>query len=225
MKLLSSFSAALFATALLCMPVAAGTTVIDFGAAQDNCCGDIAHVPFTTPIEAGDPAAITHIIPNAGTPAGDYGPISLSDGATISWTQVSAWNNGDGSADTHQTFFLNRAGDPNDTLFTVATANPLDLVTIDFLGGPDRESLITIGGTGTVIPNGGGAMPVTPAWTNVVTGAVGSVTGELTENVGFDEGNISAARITITPATVPEPGSIALLGLGACTAVLRRRRS
>jgi len=223
MKLHSSFPLALLATALICLPAAAGVTVVDFGAAQDGCCGDIAHVPFVTPIAAGDPASSVFLIPNANTPAADYGPVALTDGATLSWTQVSAWNNGDGSVDPHQTYFLNRQSDPNDTFFTVNTANPLDLVTIDFLGGPDRESLITIGAISTVIPNGGGG----PAsWTNVGTGLIGSVTGELTENVGFDEGNVAAMRVSITPAVaIPEPTSAVLLGLGACTVVLRRRRS
>lgn len=207
---------------MLCASAAmasAGVTVIDFGAIQDNCCGDSAHTLFTGTVEAGDPAAVAFVHPNAATAPGNSSVQALSDGATLSWTNVSAWNNTADGLHPAQTFFLNRAIDPLDTFFTVTTANPGDLVTIDFIAGPDRDALITIDGTGTVVPNSPDPGPGT--WTNVLSGSAGTVTGELTENAA-DEGNVGAMRITITP--VPEPSGVALLGLSAALMAFRRRR-
>ncbi|MDA7864040.1 PEP-CTERM sorting domain-containing protein [Akkermansiaceae bacterium] len=196
-------------------PAFAGVTVIDFGAIQDNCCGDLAHTLVTTSIEAGDPAAQAMLHPNAGTAQADSGTTLLSDGATLQWTNVSAWNNSDAGVDAAQSYFLHRTVDALATGFTVTTANPGDIVSIDFVGGVDRDALITIGGSGTVVPNG------SAAWTNVATGAVGTVTGDLSDNTG-DEGNVGAMRITITP--VPEPSSSLLLGMSALALGFFRRR-
>ncbi len=221
MNLATRFSVALVATAIMCLPSFADITVVDFGAIQDNCCGDNAHTPLS-PVEVSDPLAVTFLHPNAATAPSDSTVLNLTDGATLSWTNVSAWNNNPGPGVTAaDNFFLNRQSDPLDTFFTVTTANPADQVTIEFVAGPDRDANITIDGTTTLIPSIADAGIV--AWTSVGT-FTGTTTGELTE-ANDDEGNVGAARITIIPATIPEPTSFALLGLGAATAVLRRRRS
>lgn len=193
----------------------AGVAILDFGAFQDS---GLAYTLYTVPVEAGDPSPVAFQHPNAATPQQDSTVAALSDGATLSWTNVSAWNNSVDGLNPGQTFFLHRGTDPLDTFFTVTTANPGDLVTIDFIGGLDRDAAIIIDGNSTTVP---GTVSGTIAWTNVVTDHIGSVTGQL-ELATSDEGNVGAVRVTITP--VPEPSGVALLGLSAALMAFRRRR-
>ncbi|MDB4766605.1 PEP-CTERM sorting domain-containing protein [bacterium] len=236
MKLKSLFtaSAALLIGTLMSVSALAQTTttttVLDFGAIQDGQNGLVDATAFTETIEAGDPATTLALFQGAsqgdiqpGTPGAD--PFSFGGGvATISWNNVAGWNNNPNDI-AGDTYIRNVAGNVGD--FTVTPANPTDLVTIDFVAGTSRDANVTINGTTTNV----GVYALGSPWVNVVTNSVGTTTGTLTEalvqgNAPDLEGNIGAARITITSGgvAIPEPSSLALLGMGAFALVLRRRR-
>ncbi|MDA7916938.1 PEP-CTERM sorting domain-containing protein [Akkermansiaceae bacterium] len=204
---------ALFASTFLSAPALAGVIILDFGA--DN---DVAHLPYGETIEAGDPTpfAVVGTRPDVADPF-DIGPIALTDGATISWTNVTAWNNDSAAGSAGQNYFANKPG--NTTNFTITTANPGDTVLVEAVAGFSRDALVSYGGGAAVDVN---------TYTSGVTGwstigsSVGSSTGNLAVSDSGDEGNVGAFRVTITP--VPEPATSVLFGLASLALAIRRRR-
>lgn len=218
MKLHSSFSLTLLAicaSALLCAPALAGTIILDYGANND-----VPHSPYTEVIQAGDstPVAVIGERPDVQDPF-NIGPIALTDGATISWTNVTAWNNNSGSGNAGENYFAGKTA--NATSYSITTANPNDVVTVEGVGGFSRTGIIDYDGAAAV------TLPQytvgTSGWTLIGT-STGSATGTLLPDSDPAEGNLGAMRITITPAVVPEPSSLALLGLAGFSLLAVRRR-
>lgn len=204
----------------------AGASVLDLGAVQDNCCGDPPSFTFTELIDAADPAAVALDIPNAANPNSSPS-VGVTDGATLSWTNVGAWNNAPDAASNTAggSYFLRRStADPLiPSTFTVAGANAGDVISVDFVGSDGRDADVTVAGVTTNVPQ---YVLGTSVWTNVGTGT-GSLTGSFDLGLvqGDDpnfEANLGAIRVTITP--VPEPAGLALLGLGAAAFLFLRRK-
>ncbi len=191
----------------------AGVTVFDLGSVDDTgCCGVYNRVTFTGEIEPGDPTPIRLDAPTSAGPSGDVGPVSLTDGATLSWSNVQGWNNGvfgEPNAATesfvHGSVFLIKDANPNPATFTIQTLSPSDEVEVFFLGGSGRDAQVTFDTNSPVIvPSyAEGQNPPNDTWHSVgmVSGAT-SYTGlfEVGNMPGSPpdlEGNLSAMRVSI----------------------------
>ena len=124
----------------------------------------------------------------------------LNGGATLEWSNVTSWNF-DVAGNAGESFFA-AVETFAPTTFTITTADPGDVVTVEAIGSFERDALVTFGGTSG---NPGVYVEGTSAWTFIGT-ATGTATGTLaTGNVPgapgtVPEGNVGGFRITITPA-------------------------
>ena len=211
---------ALLASAFLSAPAFAGVTILDFGSLTAN---GGANTPYTEVIEAGDPTptAFNGVAPDMANPVG-VGPIALTDGATIEWSDVTTWNNNLGG-NAGDNYFAHQvvqdAAIP--TTFSIVAANPGDMILVEAVAGATRDGDVRYGstlGAANIVPT---YVPGTSEWT-LVGSSIGSSTGLLDIGTVADEGNVGAFRVTITP--VPEPGTFALFGLAGLALMLRRRR-
>ena len=225
LKKLAQASIATLALAVLCSPALAQVTILDFGSLTAN--GGI-NTPYTETIAGGattDPApvAVNGIAPDLSVIT--TASASLNGGASIAWTDVTTWNNNPASGNAGDNYFAHQgAQTANPTTFTITTANPGDTVLVEAIGGSTRDGLVgygsTLGSPNLISLYAAGTTP----WATVGT-SVGSSSGTLEVGTAPDEGNVGAFRITITPAVVPEPSSLALLGLAGLSLFTRRRKS
>jgi len=233
LKKLAQASIATLALAVLCSPALAQVTILDFGSLTANGGPNVAYTETIPGGAATDPAPVAFngiapdvsVITNAST--------TLNGGATIAWTDVTTWNNNPAGGNAGANYFAHQGSQTaNPTTFTVTTANPTDTVLIEAVGGFSRDGLLGYGsslGSPNLISihdpnNQNGAGILDPGWQFVGT-STGSSSGTLELGTAADEGNVGAFRITITPSAIPEPSSLALLGLAGLSLFTRRRKS
>lgn len=227
---LSKILGALLVCALFCAPaLAQDVTILDFGSDTAN---NGANTAYTEVVEAGDG---TPLVANAAAPDVEnptqFGPFALAGGATISWTDVTSWNNQIGDSTAGQNYFAHQTAldGTNPTTFTITTANPTDTVLIEAVGGFSRDALLSYDGgaevnIGRYDPLDQSGLGATTTGWQVVGTSTGSATGTLATGTAGDEGNVGAFRVTITSA-VPEPTSVALFGLAGMMGLVVRRRN
>ena len=178
-------------------PQGGEVTILDFGST-----GNGTHVAYTETIAGGaatDPAPIVADAPSGGSDA----TFALSDGASISWTNVTTWNNNADDGNAGENYFA--ATGNNVVSFEITTANPDDTVLVEAVAGFARDAIVGYGDTApsTVEIYVAGST----GWTTVGS-SVGTSTGTLARGTDGGEGNVGAFRITITPSDLPEPPSV-----------------
>ena len=128
----------------------------------------------------------------------------LSDGATLEWTNATSWNFVV-AGHAGESFFA-AVEDFAPTTFTITTANPGDVVTVEAIGSWERDGMVSFGGTSAIAPLYNPPADA-PGWTFIGT-STGTTTGTLSTGEipggGVPEGNVGAFRITITPADMEE---------------------
>jgi len=237
LKKLAQVSIATLALAVLCTPAFGQgiVTILDFGSLTASGGPNVA---YTETIPGGlgtDPApvAANGIAPDVTNPDPSVS-FALNGGGSITWTDVTTWNNNPAGGNAGANYFAHQGAldGTNPTTFAVTTANATDTVLIEAVGGFSRDGLLGYGntlGTPNLISihdpnNQNGAGILNPGW-QLVGSSVGGSTGTLAVGTAPDEGNVGAFRITITPSAIPEPSSLALLGLAGLSLFTRRRKS
>ena len=139
--------------------------------------------------------------------------VDIGNGVTLSFTNVSGWNNTDGVPDSSPQaltgdHFLSAgcsAGDPVE--FTVSGLDPCDLLILEFADRRGGErALVTFGGTTTMVdsvPDGDGSGTFTDVSSGGLSGQT-TYSGSYTGPDGAGEGNLAAARITVIPGGNPK---------------------
>lgn len=235
MKLLKKLALASFATlalAVLCAPALAQVTILDFGSLTAN---GGANTAYTETIPGGlstDPAPVVAngLAPDVTNPDPSV-TFALNGGASITWTDVTTWNNNPTGGNAGANYFAHQGAlDGTPTTFAITTANATDTVLVEAVGGFSRDGLLSYGsslGSPVLVsihdPNGQNDPNnlLDPGWQTVGT-SVGGSNGTLAVGTAADEGNVGAFRITIT--SVPEPSSLMLLGLVGAPLLARRRK-
>ena len=124
----------------------------------------------------------------------------LNGGATLEWTNATSWNFV--VAGHAGESFFSAVEDFAPTTFTITTANPGDVVTVEAIGSWERDGMVSFGGTSAIAPLYNPPADA-PGWTFIGT-STGTTTGTLSTGEipggGAPEGNVGAFRITITPA-------------------------
>ena len=173
----------------------AEVTILDFGSNSNG-----THVAYTETIPGGaatDPAPVV-----ADAPSGDA-TFALSEGASITWTNVTTWNNNADDGNAGENYFA--ATGNNVVSFEITTANPDDTVLVEAVAGFARDAIVGYGESApsTVEIYVAGST----GWTTVGS-SVGTSTGTLARGTDGGEGNVGAFRITITPSDVPETPTV-----------------
>ncbi|MEE2972424.1 MAG: hypothetical protein VX672_04805, partial [Planctomycetota bacterium] len=149
--------------------------------------------------------------------------IDLGSGLTLSFTNVSGWNNTDGvgpestQALTGDHFFSSALEADDPVQFSITGANPCTTIILEFADRRGNEvALVTFEGTTTLVdavPDTGGA------FTDVSGGGVtgkSSYTGSFTGRDGSGEGNLAGARITVIPGDPDCDSGLCDGGIGDC---------
>lgn len=160
--------------------------------------------------------------------AATTGVIKANDDFVGAFATVDAQLQGTSLANLFQGFIVNNGGPKSFTFSGLAASSPFDLYT--YAAGPadggDRISNFSLfsdfSSFDIVGPNAGGTVLNDPLNYSVLSGTTSS-TGTVTVYTRFtagSEGNINGFQLNV----IPEPSSMALIGLGACGLLARRRR-
>ena len=182
--------------------------VVDFGQAPGEADGCAGPSPLYSGEFDGSSGFVRMDISNCGVV--ESPSLDLGDGLTLSFSNVSGWNNTDGQppespqALTGDHFFSSGLGADDPAAFTVSGANPNDILILEFADRRGGETaLVTFEGVVTLVnavPDGDGSGEFTDVSGGGVTGA-SAYFGSFTGGGGSGEGNLAAARITVISAS------------------------